>query len=206
MSKIQGIFDQFENLDLIPILDISRWLKNPTSVTNLENYVANRILYPQTIATTSLSLEIDLAILREALRRNPKFLNSTSRKILIPKSFTKLVPNLSQLTWAFVDAYLLNHPREELAQDLWKVILTSEDTTEIIGTVLLPIFQSSRGMMEIFLDGKSYKIKKGSLTIVPCSKNQCTIGFKVSEGQLLGRNESAVQVSGGKMGLMIDGR
>src|SRR5687768_2390810 len=98
MSKLSGIFDSFDNLDQIEIESLITWLKNPPSPVQLENYLANKILYPTSLPLTESDMKIDLAILREALKINgPKaeksnsnllgdnpFLNVTLRKIIIP--------------------------------------------------------------------------------------------------------------------------
>lgn len=221
MPKLSGLFDSFDNLDQIAIEDIARWLKVPPQAIALENYLANRILYPQTTPISLIDMQIDLAILREAIRINGPsgdklrstnpllgdnpFLNITLRKILIPSKFLDYVPDLPTLTWVFVDALLFSRQREDFFSDLWTVVLTG-DSDEVVGSILLPQFNDSRAWMELFLEGKIVKIKPGSLLVVPCPKNRCEIGFKFDRGKILGQKESQLQVYGGRLGLMIDGR
>ena len=220
MAKLTGLFDSFDNLDQIDVNAISAWLKNPPQIFQLENYLANKILYPQTIPLTEYDMKIDLAILREALRLNgPKstaisanallgdnpFLNITLRKILIPERFLRFVPDLVSLTWAFVDALLYDRRKMDWFEDLWTIVLVN-DIDEIIGSVILPQFNSKDGEMEISVSDENYKIRPGSLTVVPCSKDRCEISYKLSNGKILGKSESALEIFGGKLGLMIDGR
>lgn len=218
-NTLPGLFDSFDNLDQINIADIVRWLKPTPNEIQLENYLANRILYPQTIPTTAYDMKIDLAILREALRINgPKlnqkessllgdnpFLNITLRKVLIPEKFLKFVPDLGSLTWAFVDALLLDRQRKDFFGDLWTVILTDQ-TDEVIGSIILPQFKDEKASMDLSLQGKTYKIRSGSLTVIPCQQQRCEIAYKLNGGKILGKNEAALEISGGKLGLMIDGR
>lgn len=220
MTKLTGLFDSFDNLDQIPIENIASWLKPVPNLIQLENYLANKILYPQTLPLTETDMKIDLAILRETLRINgPKpgpgknnpllgdnpFLNITLRKVLIPQRFLTFVPDLKTLTWAFVDALLLNRRRQDFFWDLWTVVLT-DDTDEIIGSILLPQFIGENSVMELSLSGKTYKIGPGSLTVIPCPKDRCEIAYKFNQGKILGKEENAVEIYGGKLGLMIDGR
>ena len=181
--------------------------------------MANKILYPQTLPLTDLDMKVDLAILREVLRLNgPKFetkrspllgdnpfLNITLRKIIIPERFLHYVSDLVSLTWAFADGLLLNRKKEDWFEDLWTVVV-ADDIDEIVGSILLPQFGSNRDSMDLILLGKNYKIKAGSLSVVPCPKDRCEIAYKFTTGKVLGKTENAVEVYGGKLGLMIDGR
>lgn len=214
-----GLFDSFDNLDQIAIDKISRWLKKAPSDIQLENYLATRILYPQTVPLTAQDMEVDLAILREALRINAPvgaktagallgenpFLNITLRKVLIPAKFLPFIPSLKALTWAFVDAYLLDRRKEDWFSDIWTVVITDE-IDEVIGSILLPQFESIKGDMELIIDQKNYKVRSGSLTVIPCPQGRCEITYKFNQGKILGKKESVLDVYGGRLGLMIDGR
>ncbi|MBI2599735.1 hypothetical protein HYW43_02315 [Candidatus Daviesbacteria bacterium] len=219
MPKLSGLFDSFDNLDQIDATALIYWLKNSPSQTKLEDYLANKIFYPKAVSLTADDVKIDLAILREALRMNgPKpgqkegpllgdnpFLNFTLRKIIIPEVFLYVIPDLVSLTWAFVDGLLLNRKKEDWFEDLWTVVV-SDDIDEVVGTILLPRFENIQDSMEFNLSDKVYKIKAGSLTILPCSKDRCEMSYKVAEGNILGKKESAIEVFGGRLGLIIDGR
>lgn len=215
-----GLFDNFDSLDQILPEEVASWLKPVPRLDFLENYLANKILYPQAIPLTENDIKVDLAILREAIKiYGPKpgskktnallgdnpFLNITMRKVLIPLKFLNFVPNLATLTLVFIDALLLNRKKEDWFGDFWTVVLT-DDIDEIVGSVLLPQFESNSGVMELQLQGKNYKISAGNLIVIPCPKDRCEIAYKLQKGKVLGKNENAVQVYGGKLGLVIDGR
>lgn len=220
MAFLSGLFDSFDNLDQIDTNSLLVWLTGvPILSVQLENYLANKILYPATVPITKLDMKIDLAILREALRINGPtidqsggaflgdnpFLNITLRKIIIPEKFLNFVPDLVNLTWAFVDGLLLNRKKQDLFEDLWTVVL-SGDSDEIAGTVLLPDFNAIGENLDISLLGETYQIKSGSLTRLACSKSRCEIAYTMTSGNILGKNAGAVELYGGKLGLMIDGR
>lgn len=214
-----GLFDSFDNLDQIDTNQIASWLKSPQSNIQLENYIANKILYPQAFPLTDADMKIDLAILREALRVNgPKsnqkegpllgnnpFLNITLRKIIIPEKFVSYVVDLPSLTWVFVDGLLLNRKRGDYFEDLWTVVVAN-DSDEVVGSIIFPRFESQKDTLYLSLLGHSYKIKAGSLSAVTCPKDRCEIAYKLSGGRLLGKQESALEIYGGKLGLMVDGR
>lgn len=219
MVRLPRLFDSFDNLDQILTENIAFWIKPAPNLIQLENYLANKILYPKSMPLSELDMRVDMAILREALRLNsPKlsgrgkevllgsspFLNITLRKILIPQRFLEFIPNLPKLVWVFVDALLLERKKEDWFEDLWTVVLTG-DVEEVAGSVLLPQFRGSEEMSLNVL-GKVYKIRPGSLMVLSCPGDRCQISYKLSRGKILGKNEAALEVYGGKLGLMVDGR
>lgn len=218
MPKPIGLFDSFDNLDQINIESLTSWLKNAPPNSQLENYLANRILYPQTLPLTQFDMKLDLTILREALRINGPsldekgnllgdnpFLNTTLRKIIIPERFLQFCSDLASVTWAFVDGLLLNRIRKDYFEDLWTVVVT-DDTDEIVGSILLPQFSGKTDSLELNLMGKTLKVKAGSLTVINCPKDRCGISYKFTNGKILGKKESSLEIYGGKLGIMIDGR
>lgn len=217
MPKLPGLFDSFDNLDQISIEDIARWLKPQPQPSSLENCLAQRILYPQTVPITDYDMKLDLAILREALRLfSPKggkvipmlgdnpFLNVTLRKILIPSKFLNFIPDLPMLTWAFVDGLLFGRKKQDIFWELWTVVLTG-DLDEVIGSLAIPEFKKG-GQLYLITLGKSYKIRAGTLVIIPCSKERCEVAFKFKQGKILNKENLSIEVYGGRLGLMVDGR
>lgn len=220
MPRLPGLFDSFDNLDQITPEEIASWLKPVPDYKVLENYLANKILYPQTRSISEHDMQVDLCILREALKKNgPKpevqktnsllgdnpFINMTLRKILIPVEFLNFVPSLLNLVQVFIDAFLLSRQRQDYFQDLWTVVLT-DDIDEVVGSVLLPQFEGNGGVMSFKIQSKHYEIRQGDLMLVPCPKGRCEIAYKLQKGKLLGRQENAFEVYGGKLGLVVDGR
>lgn len=219
MPKFAGLFDNFDNLDQISLEGIASWLKPVPQLHQLENYLANRILYPQTLPQTEVDMQIDLAILREVLKMNgPKadapnrnallgdapFLNVTLRKLLIPSEFLNFVPDLVSLTYAFIDGLLLGRKKKDWFEDLWTIVLTG-DADEAVGSIILPQFRNT-GIMRLRVLNKNYEIRQGGLMVIPCLQDRCEIAYKLQNGSVLGKSESAVEVCGGKLGVMIDGR
>ncbi|MBU1000461.1 hypothetical protein KKE78_03655 [Patescibacteria group bacterium] len=214
-----SLFNSFDDLDQISIEAVSSWLKPTPQLIQLKNYLANKILYPQSLPMTKQDMQIDLAILREALKMNVlrgvqktnallgdnSFLNTTLRKILIPSRFLDFVPNLAVLTTVFIDALLLNRARKDWFQDIWTIVLTGNDD-EIVGSVILPQFEDQKALMSCRLLGKNYEIRPGNLAVLPCLKDRCEIGYRLHKGKVLGKEANAIEIYGGKLGLVIDGR
>ena len=207
MAKLSAFFDSFDNLDQIPLELISRWIKPKIKDAQLENYIANKILYPQTLPMSEYEMQIDLAILREALRINgPKegdnkdtllgnnaFLNINLRKIIIPDKFLRYAPNLQTLVWIFLDGLLIDKVRDDFYEDLWTVIL-SDDVDEVVGSVTLPRIESKDAQIEVNIGNQSFKIKAGTLMIIPCEAQRCPISYKLRGAQALGKDEGSLEV------------
>lgn len=202
MPKVIGLFDDFKDLDQIPVDDITRWIKPTPNLIVLQNSVANRILYPQAIPVTQQEMEIDLALLREALKRDSRFILANSRKIIIPQDFILRISDLKMLTWVFIDAYLLDKKGGSTPQ-VWTVIKRSQ-RDQVIGSIILPDLKG--GELSLNVAGKVTVVKKGGLTLIPCSSDKCQIEFKIIGGQIFGMKEGKVEVYGGNLGLMVDTR
>ncbi len=196
MPKVSGIFDSFDNLDKIPTADIAGWLNPRPDIKFLDNYVANRIFYPQITPISQTELDIDLAILREALKRNPIYFKKAQKKILIPEEFISRLPDLNKLAWAFIDAYI---PKEQIV-----FTLIGSGGDEVLGTYLRAEFPAERDYIDLEVQDKHFRIKPG-LTFIPC-QNHCHINFKSGNAKILGKNELTIEVFGGRLGLAIDGR
>ena len=198
MPKVTGIFDIFKNLDQIRIEDIDRWLKPTSQLAFLENYFGNRIYYTQVAPVTLEEMKIDLAILRECLKRNQEFFAENGKKIIIPEAFISRLPNLSSLILAYIDAYPV--------KGIVTVILTSDFKDEILGSIVAPTFKGQGSSVDLLVEGKSYQIKQGNVNIIPCHSKRCHINFKSKDAQILGKEEITVEAYGGKLGIVTDCR
>lgn len=220
MIKSNGLFGMFDNLDTIDPASILSWLKPVPDLTVLENYLANRILYPQALPVNPIEVQFDLAILREALKNyffsvsenksnsllgdNP-FYNFTLRKILIPKKFLLYSSGLIDLVRVFADVLLVSIEKRDWFEDFWTIILTGE-VDETIGSLLIPQFEKGGNVMRIKVINKSFSLARGELKIIPCDSQRCEFAYEIDKGRLLDKQSNAVQVSGGRLGIVVDGR
>ena len=143
-TRLTGFFATLD-LEQIPPEDIARWLKPNPGLDFVENYLANKLLYPATIAYSQGDLAIELAILREVVKRNPqKFM--TAGKFFIPPGLAERIGTLPDLTLALFDVLA---PKEPVA-----VFLGSK----AVGSVIPP---STPGeFLQIEIMGKKYRFKR----------------------------------------------
>lgn len=191
MSKLTGVFSTFPDLEQIPLGDIARWLKPSPDYGLIENFIANKILYPQTIPVSRFDLSLELAILRELIKRHKNFFQS-GKKLILPKPLVDRLPNLSQLTLALIDSLL---PKDVVYVELEK---------KIIGTVIRPQMPWPGSKFSLNI-GKGFNFKKNMVTLLPL-KGETRIKFKGTNAKLMEKDEVEFNVSGGALGLLIDGR
>lgn len=198
MSKVTGIFEIFQDLDLIQTSDISKWLDNVPQPQSIENYIANRIIYPQAIPIKEDELKLDLALLSEVLKKKLSYYNLNSKKLIIPQNFIERFGGLEKLIVAFLNAYK--------PQDITQVVIDSEGKEETIGSTVVPKFSKVNAEFEFSVEEKLYKIKQGNLLFIPCSKKRCHIIFMSKDVILLNKNDSVLEAFGGSLGIVVDAR
>lgn len=200
MPKISGVFAQFDNLDQIPVESFIKWFSAVIQPIRFQNFVANRLLYPQTVPVTTEELKLDLTILREALKEKG-YVQKELQKISIPVDFLDRFPDIAQLVLAFVDAYLL----ESRESGIWKIV-TKDKNEQILGTFIIPTNARRNSSLQVGIENKIYDLKLGSLARIPCLKNHCRLFFKIKDGTLLGKDVGKADVFGGRLGIIVDGR
>lgn len=132
MPHLSGVFDEFPELDKVPVEEILKWLVDKPEIHFLTNYIGNRILYPQAIPLTHKELEIDLAILRAAIKLKPSLVyEPQTNKIIIPNSFAQRFPPLSKIARAVVDG--LN------PKGLHNIFVKETSQYRLIGSVISPL-------------------------------------------------------------------
>jgi hypothetical protein len=141
MSKLTGIFNAAD-IDQIPAADIAKWLRPSPGLENIENYIANKILYPETIPYSQLDLAIELALLREIARRYPQKFQKDG-KILISSALAERIGTLPDLTLALVDVLQPKGVVEVLLDE------------KLIGNV-----KKEEQLLTIELNNKKYQFKR----------------------------------------------
>ena len=185
MPKLSGVFENFPNLSQINYMDIQKWLKFRVEPHILEDFIGNRIIYPQSIPDTPQDMEIDLAILREVIKLNPgRFHDQLKMRLVIPQDFIARFRPLNALVWAFADVLPL--------KELTKIFVKDWAGNHVIGTIIKVVDKSDE--VTITLNVQTFKLKKGSLTVIP---------FLTKEGSLI-VNTTPLAVSGGEAGLFVD--
>lgn len=186
MPKLSGVFDQFRDIERIPPEDINRWLKVKLEPHILENYIANRILYPQTVPTSEYELDIDLAILREIIRRGSPLFYQNSR-IVIPSEYVDRFPSLLKLATAFVDGLT--------PAGVTPIAIKEHDGVQLIGSYVSFSFLKEQNPIKVIVNGVEYKIKLNALTLLPFNEKQLKV--MIDETQ-------EILIDGGTLGVLID--
>ncbi len=200
MSKLSGIFESFSNLDQLPADKLLSELKVSINEITIENFLANRILYPQAVPVNKEDLEIDWAILKEALKDLPgkKFYDEQNKKIYIPENFLARFPDIKKLIFCFVESLQ--------PQDITQLLIARLNSKEPLGSFIPLKFEDKNGKVSLDIEGLKITINAGKLTQVPCSPARCHIKFKAKGARLYGKSEGVFEAMGGKLGLLIDGR
>ncbi len=188
MSKLSGAFNQFRNLDKISPNALNRWLKIKKDPQNLLNFLGNRIIYPQTAPVTPDDMEIDLAILREALRLDSqKFYNKEKKEIEVPEEFLKrFVPEFKLLA-AIIDGV---EP-----SGLVEIVLNKDKDKKVIASFFNPEIKDAKGLIKAVVEGRSFKLLPNTLTLIPCKGGK--LSLKIGD-----REE--IKFNPGDIGIFVD--
>ncbi len=188
MPKLSGAFDQFSNLQRIKIEEINHWIKPKQDPKLLTNFLGNRILYPQTIALTKQEMDIDLAILRAAIKKEPlKFYDPKLKKINIPQDFVNRFHPQTSLTAAFVDSLELNNVSQ--------VFITEASGKKLATAVIVPQTLPEKGQVDTVLGNQKFKLKLNTLTLLPVVAGTYNL--------VVGQNPQ-LTINTGSLGIFID--
>jgi hypothetical protein len=188
MPKLTGIFSGFLDLDQLSADDLNHWLKAKENPFYLENYIGDRILYPQAIPVSLRDLEIDLAILREYLRRHPEIVyNSKTKKMFIPEELEMRFPPLQKLVGAILDVIVLSEPTPIIVRRV-------NNSVEIVGTIIsyTPV---KEGFTDVNINGQTLKLETETVTILPSREEHVVAQIA---------HNNPVNVAGGSLGIVID--
>lgn len=200
MPEINGVFDKFSNLSQISAAALVLWLPKTFDTKIIENYLGNKLLYPSSVPTSQREELIDLAILREAIKLSPdKYFDANSNKIYIPAEISNYFLNMTKVAWAFIDVFVKNP---------FTTIVNRGNVVKNAGTVLKLDVNNPKGVVDIWIknQGKKYQVKVGSLTVIPVNLPKVDIKFASSSATLAGQASLEVEIAGGILGVVIDGR
>ncbi len=189
MPKLSGIFDIFSGIEKIPISDIASWLKQKGDPHILQNEIGNRILYPQIVPITKQDLNIDLAILREVVFRQPdKIYSVKDQKIVIPEEFIYRLPPLINLVIALLQA--LN------PQGVTTIYIKSAGVLKLVGSAVAPPFTGDKENLSLEVNGvNAGPLRSGGVMLFP---------FKDKHLRIKIGKEFENTAPGGELGLIID--
>src|SRR5258708_6068700 len=200
MPKLTGIFEQLKNIDKVPPEEIGQWLKAKEQPHIIENFIGNRLIYPQTVAVTSLDMDLDFALLREYIRQNkykfyrynlPQGANpkqaAFAKKIIVLEDFLRRFPPLIRLIEAYLDVLELT--------GIVTVLLSKDVISSTVGTVVSLKDEITKHNFVINIDDKATALQNGVINIVKNTHRS----VKIQIG-----NDSPFVVSGGELGVVVD--
>lgn len=198
MPQLRGFFDYFPDIDLISIERVFEWLNYRHDHKLLENQYGNRILYPYSVPVSRDDLDLDLALLREELRLQPnKYYEKIFKRINIPEDFLELFPDTRKLVWAFIDAL-------KPVGITTILVKSSHSGIYSLGTAIVPESIPLGCTMKIWLGGKKYEIKEGSLVVIPANKKKMDMKLESEEIKFPEGCSQIREISGGEVGIVID--
>lgn len=198
---------------------IGRWLPFFASPLEIEDFCANKILYSKSIPATQRSLALTLAFLREKIRQQLTEGANQHEIIILAKKLLDVTPSSSLATLVALDAF------EPL--DLAPIV-KKEDGSEVrLGTIISfsKVDKKRKVVAKIICDlkelasdakkerpacrqaGVEVEIPPEEIVVIPVEKDQ-KINLKIIclGARLLGKKKVRVEVEGGEVGVVIDGR
>ena len=86
--QLPSVLSQFTNLEQIDPKLVAAQSKLAFNLSQIENYVANKQLFPHTIPISISEMNVELAILSQVVKLNSNFFyNNNLKKIIIPEEF-----------------------------------------------------------------------------------------------------------------------
>lgn len=191
MPHLSGIFEEFGDLDKVSVEEIAKWLSQKYEVHFLVNFLGNRIIYPQAIPLTQKELEIDLAILREAIKLKPSLVyEPQTNKILLPKAFVDRFPSVVNVAKSIVEG--LN------PKGVHNIFLKDNGQQRLVGSVISPLNPQKLSLDEnsVIFTGLAVRrpLPLNSVSVIPTPAAEARI--------VLGDEE--YKVPGGEVGIIID--
>lgn len=200
MPITKGISDYFSKLEEIEVSELQEEFSLKEDGTILENRLGNKILYPQVVPQSVKDALFNSIIIRKVIKLNlTKFYNKNLKKIDIPEEFLDLVPDLQNLTAAFIDTI-------KPSGITTICIKSGQFGRRDIGTLLRPDNLQKGGFVTIGIKGQQYQIETDSLVVISIPESRADITFSSTSSKLLGKKIISTQIVSGKLGLIIDAR
>ncbi len=191
MPQITGAFSLFPDLDSITAAEISALSSEPLEHHFIENYLGNRILHPQSVATNKQELDLDFYILSIAIKKHPEvLLNAAQNRIIIPEIVMYHFPPLTRL----IAVVLLDTPASKVT-DLW---LKGETDQKLLGSCIprqLINQLNISGELKLTVQNQEKNLIPNQLNLIPIQEKQVKIVLNQTQ------NLTAV---GGSLGIFVD--
>lgn len=191
MPHLSGVFDEFPDLEKVSATQLLAWMTQKPELHFLVNFLGNRVLYPQAVPLTSKELEIDLAILRAAIKIKPGlFFQPQTNKIIIPRMFAQRFPPIGNIVRAIIEGI---NPK-----GVHIIYVKDSNKIKVVGSVISPLNPQKLSMNESTVLFSAGNIKKqipmNAISIVQLSVADTKVELGPEE----------YKVIGGEMGVIVD--
>ncbi len=188
MSKLSGTFSKFKNLDKISPDSINKWLRVKKDPQFLLNFLGNRLIYPQTVSVVPDEMEIDLAILREALKQEPSGFYFKEKKLIeVPEEFLlRFVPEFKLLA-AVIDGL------EPVG--LVEIIAKQSKGKKTLASCYNPEIHIDKDLIQATVENKTFKLLPNTLTLIPSQGEQ--LSLKIDD-------KEQIKFNPGDIGIFVD--
>lgn len=188
MPKLTGIFEQFRYLDQIPVSDLTKWLPSKIELHALENYIANKIIYPQTLPLNQMEMNIDLALLREAVKRQPEIVfTKDSQRLNLPINYQYRFGSFEVLIKALVEALC--------PKGVVQIFIESSSKPQLVGSLVVPSSIPKEEIVSVSVNNQVLGLKRGNIALLPFKDPHLIVKIE---------NSPEVLAMGGNVGLVID--
>ena len=188
MTALTGIFATLPGIENIPPEGIQKWVKTRMGDHTIENYLANRIMYPQTIAISLEDKQIDQAIIQEYIARNPAyFYNPLTHKLNIPQGVTHYIQPTHDLMLILCSLLSLS--------PITPVFISDGNSVKDVGSILVPNPLPVASKINVSFNGQNQILEKGKFYHFPISDQHIKLKFDT---------QNEILVSGGPLGVTID--
>lgn len=191
-----------EDLNKIRAEDVSSWLGKNYDFRSISNYLANKIIYPHTVAVNLSEMIYEVAILREMLGLHPnEYYSANLKRIYVPHNLVYFIPNIPKLVWLFIDVFK--------PIGLNTVILKGNSPLESaknLGTFIKVEPVKKEGIVSVDISGEKYQVKIGSLVVLPALSNKVDIKVASNGAKILGKAKLEMEIAGGPLGVMVDAK
>ncbi len=196
-------------MDDFSYLQVARWLPFVVDHNEVENFIGDKLFYPQTIPESWRNLQLAQAFLCESLRQHREEVGETETtaadSLLIPPVITKLSPQNWQGVFLFLNSFepegifslskKVNAEGEKIGTCL---CLTGSPGTERVAAEIRGAFLTGKEKISLAPD-RLFVIGAGE-------KDELTMSIKLFGLKLNGKTEVKIRVSGGNLGIIIDTR
>lgn len=191
MPHLSGVFDEFPDLDKVSIDEILSWISQKPEIHFLVNFLGNRIFYPQAVPLTRNELELDLAILRVAIKLKPSLVyEPQTNKIIIPKLFVDRFPPLTAVAQAIIEGVT--------PKGVHNIFVKDRNQYRLVGSVISPLSPQKlcKDENSVIFTGlaiqKALPLRVISLVETPVSEVTVRLG------------DEEFKAAGGEVGVFID--